>query len=102
VAGIAAPVDGVTASFDDEARVQADTLRARAFGFGGKLCIHPKQVAPVHEAFAPTADEMDWATRVVAAADAAQGAAVAVDGRMVDRPVILIAQQMLEEARRRR
>jgi citrate lyase subunit beta/citryl-CoA lyase len=102
VAGIAAPVDGVTASFDDAARVQADTLRARALGFGGKLCIHPKQVAPVHEAFAPTADEMDWATRVVAAADAAQGAAVAVDGRMVDRPVILIAQQMLEEARRRR
>jgi citrate lyase subunit beta/citryl-CoA lyase len=102
VAGIAAPVDGVTASFDDPARVQADTLRARALGFGAKLCIHPKQVGPVHQAFAPTADELDWAARVVAAAEAAQGGAVAVDGRMVDRPVILIAQQMLEEARRRK
>lgn len=102
VAGIAAPVDGVTASFDDPAHVQADAMRARALGFGGKLCIHPKQVALVHQAFAPSADEVDWATRVLAAAEAAQGAAVAVDGRMVDRPVILIAQQMLEEARRRK
>jgi citrate lyase subunit beta/citryl-CoA lyase len=102
VAGIAAPVDGVTASFDDPARVQADTLRARALGFGAKLCIHPKQVGPVHQAFAPTADELDWAAHVVAAAGAAQGGAVAVDGRMVDRPVILIAQQMLEEAQRRK
>jgi len=101
VAGIAAPVDGVTTTFDDPARVHADTLRARALGFGGKLCIHPKQVAPVHEAFAPTAAELAWAGRVVAAAEAAQGGAVALDGRMVDRPVILIAQQMLEEARLR-
>jgi citrate lyase subunit beta/citryl-CoA lyase len=100
VAGIAAPVDGVTASFDDPARVHADTLRARALGFGGKLCIHPKQIAPVHEAYAPTLEELAWAERVVAAADAAQGGAVALDGRMVDRPVILIAQQMLEEAAR--
>jgi citrate lyase subunit beta/citryl-CoA lyase len=101
VAGIAAPVDGVTTTFDDPARVHDDTLRARALGFGGKLCIHPKQVGPVHEAFAPTAAELAWAERVLAAAGAAQGGAVALDGRMVDRPVILIAQQMLEEAKRR-
>jgi citrate lyase subunit beta/citryl-CoA lyase len=102
VAGIAAPVDGVTTSFDDPARVHGDTLRARALGFGGKLCIHPRQVAPVHQAFAPTAAELDWAGRVVAAAEAARGGAVALDGKMVDRPVIMIAQHMLEEARRRK
>jgi len=102
VAGIASPVDGVTTTFDEPGRVHADTLRARALGFGGKLCIHPKQVAPVHEAFAPTAEETAWAGRVVAAAAAAQGGAVALDGKMVDRPVILIAQQMLEEAKRRK
>jgi citrate lyase subunit beta/citryl-CoA lyase len=102
VAGIAAPVDGVTTSFDDPGRVHGDTLRARALGFGGKLCIHPKQVAPVHQAFAPTAAELDWAGRVVAAAEAARGGAVALDGKMVDRPVIMIAQHMLEEARRRK
>lgn len=102
VAGIAAPVDGVTTSFDDPARVHGDTLRARALGFGGKLCIHPKQVAPVHQAFAPTAAELDWAGCVLAAAEAAQGGAVALDGKMVDRPVIMIAQHMLEEAQRRK
>jgi citrate lyase subunit beta/citryl-CoA lyase len=101
VAGIAAPVDGVTTSFGDPARVHTDAMRARALGFGAKLCIHPKQIGAVHQAFAPTAQEVDWANRVVAAAAAAQGGAVAVDGRMVDRPVILIAQQMLEEAQRR-
>jgi citrate lyase subunit beta/citryl-CoA lyase len=101
VAGVAAPVDGVTTSFDDPAHVHADAVRARALGFGGKLCIHPKQVAPVHRAYAPTLEELAWAERVVAASDAARGGAVALDGRMVDRPVILIAQQMLEEAARR-
>lgn len=101
VAGIAAPVDGVTTAFDDPGLVRADTLRARGLGFGAKLCIHPKQVATVNDAFVATLDELAWAGRVLAANDAARGAAVAVDGRMVDRPVVRIAQQMLDEARRR-
>lgn len=101
VAGIAAPVDGVTTSLDDPAIVRDDTLRSRALGFGAKLCIHPKQVGPVNDAFAPTSEELAWAGRVVAANDAARGGAVAVDGKMVDRPVVMIAQQMLDEARRR-
>jgi citrate lyase subunit beta/citryl-CoA lyase len=58
-------------------------------------------VSVVNTAFAPTDAELDWAGRVMAAAAASQGAAVALDGKMVDRPVILIAQQMLEEAGRR-
>lgn len=102
VAGIEAPVDGVTTALDDPAVVRADTLRARALGFGGKLCIHPQQVGPVNEAFAPTAAELAWARRVMAAAEASGGAAVALDGRMVDRPVILLARRMLDEAARRR
>jgi citrate lyase subunit beta/citryl-CoA lyase len=101
VAGIAAPVDGVTTTFENPDSVKDDTLRARALGFGGKLCIHPKQLAPVNAAFAPTVDELAWAGRVVAAAEAANGGAVALDGKMVDRPVILIAQQMLDETRLR-
>jgi citrate lyase subunit beta/citryl-CoA lyase len=101
VAGIASPVDGVTTTFDKPDPVRTDTLRARALGFGGKLCIHPKQVGAVNEAFAPSPEELAWAGRVVAAAEAAQGGAVALDGKMVDRPVILIAQQMLDEARLR-
>jgi citrate lyase subunit beta/citryl-CoA lyase len=101
LAGIAAPVDGVTTTLDDAERILQDTRRARRDGFGGKLCIHPKQVAAVNAAFMPTADEVAWAERVLEAAAAARGAAVAVDGRMVDRPVILKAQSIREEARMR-
>jgi citrate lyase subunit beta/citryl-CoA lyase len=102
LAGIAAPVDGVSTALDDEARISDDTRRARRDGFGAKLCIHPKQVAVVNAAFMPGADEIAWAERVLDAAAAARGAAVAVDGKMVDRPVILKAQSIREEAARRR
>ena len=100
VAGRIAPVDGVTTSIDDTALVRRDAERARALGFGGKLCIHPAQVAAINAAFQPTETEMAWAERVVAADAAAQGAAVAVDGRMVDRPVLLQARAILSEAGR--
>ena len=100
VAGRIAPVDGVTTSIDDIALVRRDVERARALGFGGKLCIHPAQVATVNAAFRPTDVEVAWAERVVAADAAAQGAAVAVDGRMVDRPVLLKARAILSEAGR--
>jgi citrate lyase subunit beta / citryl-CoA lyase len=95
VAGIQPPVDGVTTTFDSPEPVRADAQRARRLGFGGKLCIHPKQIAPVHEAFAPTPDEVAWAFRVVAAAGSSAGAATALDGTMVDRPVVTQAEAIL-------
>ncbi|WP_019140952.1 HpcH/HpaI aldolase/citrate lyase family protein [Noviherbaspirillum massiliense] len=100
MAGIGAPVDGPTTVLDNEEAIRAETLRARRIGFGGKLCIHPKQVVVVNECFRPTAEEVAWATRVMDASSGAQGAAVAVDGRMVDRPVILKAEAILAETRR--
>jgi citrate lyase subunit beta/citryl-CoA lyase len=99
VAGIAPPVDGVTTALDDPERLRAETLRARRLGFGAKLCIHPKQVETVNACFAPSQEEVDWATRVMQAAGNAQGAAVAVDGKMVDKPVLLRAQAILAQAR---
>lgn len=97
-AQIATPIAGVTAALDDAAQLAEDVRIARAFGFGAKLCIHPKQVAAVHRAFAPTAAELDWAQRVVEAV--ASGAAAAkVDGAMVDRPVVLRAQAILARVR---
>lgn len=98
LAGIPPPVDGVTATFDDLQQFRADTLRARRMGFGGKLCIHPRQVPVVNECFRPSAEEVAWAKRVLDAAAAAKGAAAAVDGRMVDRPVILRAEEILASA----
>ena len=98
LADIAAPVDGVTTALDDEALLRADALRARRLGFGGKLCIHPRQVAVVNQCFMPGADEIAWARRVIATDAAAGGAAIAVDGKMVDKPVVLRAQAILTEA----
>lgn len=99
LAGLQAPVDGVSTAIDDAERLRDDVLRARRLGFGGKLCIHPRQVAGVNRYFAPSEAERDWAQRVLDAATASRGAAVAVDGKMVDRPVILRAQAILDEAK---
>lgn len=96
---LAPAIDGVTTAIDDTDRLRTDTQRALNFGFGGKLCIHPRQVATVHEAMAPSAEEVAWAQRVVAADQAAGGAAVQLDGRMVDRPVVLQAQRTLARLR---
>ena len=96
-AGIAAPVAGVSTAIDDPAALLADLARARAHGFGAKLCIHPRQVAPIHAALQPGADELAWARRVLEAA--AHGGAVQLDGRMVDRPVIERARRLLERAK---
>jgi citrate lyase subunit beta/citryl-CoA lyase len=98
LAGIAAPVDGVSTALDDPARLAADAARARQLGFGGKLCIHPKQVQGVNAAFSPSEAEVSWAKRELEAAGIANGAAIAVDGKMVDRPVLLRARAILDEA----
>lgn len=98
LAGIAAPVDGVSTAIDDEARLVEDAMHGRRMGFGGKLCIHPKQLDKVHQCFSPGEEELAWARRVVEAAAQSAGAAVALDGKMIDRPVILRAQRMLDES----
>jgi citrate lyase subunit beta/citryl-CoA lyase len=95
VAGLEAPVDGITAVFDSPDPVRADTLRARRLGFGGKLCIHPKQIPTVHECFRASKEDLAWAARVVEAAGKAGGAAVSLDGEMIDRPVVARAETIL-------
>src|ERR1019366_2335768 len=99
LAGLPAPVDGITAVFDSTDPVRADTERARRLGFGGKLCIHPKQIATVNECFGPTPDEEAWARRVVEAAATAGGAAISLDGEMIDRPVLARALELLKHLR---
>jgi citrate lyase subunit beta/citryl-CoA lyase len=94
-AGLASPVDGVTTSVTDLSLLKEAAQRSRRFGFGGKLCIHPSQVAVVHMALAPTVAEVDWARRVLLAMEKAGGGVVSVDGKMVDPPVLSLAQQIL-------
>jgi citrate lyase subunit beta/citryl-CoA lyase len=97
-AGLRAPLDGVSVSFHSAEQMYADALRSCQLGFGGKLCIHPSQVAAVNRAFAPSAEEQAWALRVLQAFDASAGAATAVDGKMVDRPVVERARRIVAAA----
>ncbi len=93
----APPVAGVTAAIDDAKALARDIAFARATGFTAKLCIHPQQVEAVARALAPTPAEIDWARRVIAAVPGGAGA-VRVDGKMVDRPVLLRARAILDRA----
>jgi len=90
-----APVDGISPGTQDTAQLASDAARGRRGGFGGKLCIHPAQVVVVNAAFTPSAAEIDWARRVVAGFAAAGGGVFSLDGRMVDAPVLLLAQRTL-------
>lgn len=98
VAGIDAPVDGVTPDIHDLARIERDALNGKRLGFGAKLCIHPKQIEAVHRCYRPGEPELAWAARVVDAASKADAGAITVDGKMVDRPVMLRAQRILAMA----
>ncbi len=97
-AGLAPPVDGVSLEFTDVERMGQEALRSRRLGFGGKLCIHPRQIEAIHAAFKPTPQEVEWASRILAAFEASDGAATAVDGVMVDKPVVERARQIAVEA----
>ena len=96
-AGIATPVGGVTPQLGDEARLLADLAWSRRHGFGAKLCIHPAQVAAIHAALAPTTQAVERARRVLEA-DAGSPGAAQLDGRMIDRPVVLAARRTLARA----
>ena len=98
LAGLPPPVDGVTMALDDDEALSRDVAYARRLGFGGKLCVHPRQVAVINDGFLPTATELEWAGRVVAAAAAAGDNACRVDGKLVDRPVIDRARAILRTA----
>lgn len=94
-AGLAAPVDGVTVDTRDPERLAADARRARRMGFGGKLCIHPAQVRPLHAVFDPDAASVARALQVQQALREAGGGVCVLDGRMVDAPVLRQAEQVL-------
>ena len=94
-ARISPPIDGVTTTLDAPA-AKADAAKARQLGFGGKLCVHPRQVAAVNAAFTPSAEQVRQAGRVVTSL---RGGAVAqLDGQMIDKPVVDRARTVLLRA----
>ena len=101
-AGIAPPLDTpFMIDLKDIEALKDDAARAKQLGFQGKLCIHPNQIEPVHVIFTPTAGEISFARRVVDAFDAAEAegsAAILVDGKFVDYPVVERARRILQLA----
>jgi (S)-citramalyl-CoA lyase len=96
--GLHAPLDGVHPDFADEAGLGRIAQQVSDMGFGGMLCIHPRQIPVIHAAFAPSADEVAWARRVLAMADSSGSSAFQMDGKMVDAPVIERARHVVAGA----
>ena len=94
-------IDTLVTDYDDLDLIRADAERSVQLGFDGKLAIHPSQVGPINEAFTPTADELEWAERVLAAtrrAHAEDRGVFEVDGEMIDAPLIRQAERILDRA----
>ena len=99
-AGIRPPFDVVHLDVRDDAGLEAECAFARSLGFRGKACIHPQQVPIVNRTFAPSDREVAWARRVVEAFDATEVGVLAVNGEMIDQPVVERARRILDEAER--
>lgn len=101
-AGMASPIDTpFMIDLKDMDALKDDATRAKQLGFQGKLCIHPNQIEPVHGIFTPTAEEISFARRVVEVfeAEEAEGAAaILVDGKFVDYPVVEQSRRILQLA----
>ncbi|QCS43306.1 CoA ester lyase [Natrinema versiforme] len=94
-------IDTIVSDFKDEDALREDVDFAIQLGYDGKLAIHPAQVGPINEAFTPSAADREWATRVLEAkreADAAGRGVFAVDGEMIDAPLIARAERIIERA----
>ncbi len=101
-AGVQA-IDSVFGDVGDTEGLKAWGQRARAMGFEGMGCIHPRQIRIIHEAFAPSDAEVEKALKIVAAFDEAKAkglAVVSMGTRMIDPPVVLRAQRLVDLARR--
>ena len=102
-AGLPPPVDSVYPLIDDDAGLRSEAQFVRSLGFAAKSAIHPRQIPILHEVFAPSLRDLEWAREVLAAFEAAGGGATRLpDGEFVDLPVAQRAQRMLDIAARPR
>ena len=97
-AGDVGALDSPFVRFRDPDALREDARRARTMGYTGKFAIHPAQLEIINETFSPSPEEIEYARRVVEAWDAAEATgrgSLALDGRMVDVPVVKRAQNLL-------
>jgi citrate lyase subunit beta / citryl-CoA lyase len=94
-AGVIA-IDTIYTDFRDKPGLKAEALAARRSGFAAKMAIHPAQLATINEAFSVSAAEREWAERVIAAFAARPDAGtLALDGKMIDKPHLVLARRLL-------
>jgi citrate lyase subunit beta / citryl-CoA lyase len=102
MASVAAGVTAYDTVYPDIKNIEglrAESIDARRMGYGGKIAIHPDQVAVIHEVFTPSAAEVDWAKKVVATFESNPGAGVlTLDGKMLDKPHLVLARRLLARA----
>ena len=99
-AGIDAPLDTVWVDLTDPEGLEASARTALGYGFQGKMCIHPDQIAVVNRVFTPSDAEVAFADRVAAAfakAEAEGSAAIQLDGKFIDYPIVYRAQRVLQK-----
>jgi citrate lyase subunit beta/citryl-CoA lyase len=92
------PIDTVFSDVDDVDGLRHSVAEAKGLGFVGKGCIHPRQIRPIHEAFAPTPGEIERALRITAAwreAEARGDGVVTVGSKMIDAPVVARARRVV-------
>jgi citrate lyase subunit beta/citryl-CoA lyase len=89
-------IDGPSREYGDPSIPARDADHARRLGYDGKLLIHPAQLEPVRAAFAPSAADVDYARRIVAAAQRSNPAVL--DGTMIDPPIVIAAERVLRRA----
>jgi len=102
MASVAAGVTAYDTVYPDIRNVEglrAEAQEARRMGYGGKIAIHPDQVAVIHEVFTPSAQEVDWAKRVIATFESNPAAGVlTLDGKMLDKPHLVLARRLMARA----
>lgn len=101
-AGLRSPMGSVFPNVNDEAGLRVSSELLRGLGFYGRSCIHPKQVGPIREAFAPTADERAWAAEILDKAGnmdvTGSAAATLADGSFIDPAIVRLAHNIASRA----
>ena len=99
IAGMEPPIDTVWIHIKDLDNLQKSSVLAKGMGFQGKMCIYPPQVEVVNRVYTPTAEELDFAKRVVAAFEEAErqgSSSIQMDGYFIDYPIVYKAQRTLD------
>ncbi|MED1607549.1 CoA ester lyase [Cytobacillus kochii] len=94
--GALPPIDAVFPLINNKENFLKDAHKGKQIGFTGKLLIHPQQIEWVNDVYKPTDDQLDWCNRVIALYENTQNkGATHIDGKLIDRPIYLLAKRLI-------